>query len=169
MKKCLTLWHQLIKKLWTKLSMIRNSNSTQRMPQSRKNPPYSTMIKTNVGAQFLKFLSKHITNPQVLHKILSRKTLKIPFRNSPNLKKIIATHNQNVQLHKEFISARGEVYNEQTGVPSYNKVWKWRTEICWSNIYHIQVKVGKPSDIIRHHLNRKVTRKIHLWAITSGH
>ena len=60
------------------------------------NPPYSATIKTNVGAQFLKLVSKHFPKQHVLHKIFNRKTVKISYRNSPNLKKIIATHNQKV-------------------------------------------------------------------------
>ena len=65
------------------------------------NPPYSTSIKTNVGAQFLKLVSKHFPKSHVLHKLINRKTVKMSYRNSPNMKKIISAHNQKVMRKSE--------------------------------------------------------------------
>ena len=71
------------------------------------NPPYSKTIKTNVGGQFLKLLSKHFPKSHILNKVFNRKTVKVSYRNAPNMKKIISTHNQKILRNSEKPAPEG--------------------------------------------------------------
>ena len=44
------------------------------------NPPYSQNVKTNVGAKFLKLVSKHFPPSNPLTKIINRRTVKMSYR-----------------------------------------------------------------------------------------
>ena len=58
-------------------------------------------IKTNVGATFLKLLDKHFPKSHPLHKILNRHNVKISYRNTPNIKQIISSHNKKILKEEE--------------------------------------------------------------------
>ena len=58
-------------------------------------------IKTNVGANFLKLLDKHFPKHHPLHKILNRHNVKISYRNTPNIKQIISSHNKKILKEEE--------------------------------------------------------------------
>ena len=57
------------------------------------NPPYSTNIKTRVGAKFLKLIDKHFPKSHPLNKVINRNSVKVSYRNAPNIKKIITAQN----------------------------------------------------------------------------
>ena len=57
------------------------------------NPPFSTNIKTKFGAKFLKLIDTHFPKDHPLRPIINRNTIKISYRNTPNIKKIISSHN----------------------------------------------------------------------------
>ena len=52
------------------------------------NPPFSTNIKTKIGAKFLKLIDTHFPKDHPLHPIINRNTIKMSYRNTPNIKKI---------------------------------------------------------------------------------
>ena len=60
------------------------------------NPPFSANVTTNVGAQFLKLLDKHFPKGHPLHKAFNRNTVKMSYRTTPNLKRIISSHNKKI-------------------------------------------------------------------------
>ena len=60
------------------------------------NPPWSSAVKTNIGAQFLKLVDKHFPKGHPLHKLLNRNTVKVSYRTTPNIKKIISSHNTKI-------------------------------------------------------------------------
>ena len=60
------------------------------------NPPFSKNVKTNVGAKFLKIISKNFPPSHPLSKVLNRNTIKISYRCMPNLKQHIDRHNAQV-------------------------------------------------------------------------
>ena len=70
-------------------------------PNSRKrrknilwfNPPFSTSVKTNVGAKFLQLIDKHFPKTNPLSKIISRQKTKLSYRTTPNMKRLISSHN----------------------------------------------------------------------------
>ena len=57
------------------------------------NPPFSANAKTNIGAQFLKLIDKHFQKSNPLSKIVNRNCVKISYRCTPNIAKIVASHN----------------------------------------------------------------------------
>ena len=76
-------------------------------PQSKKkrcrkrkvlwfNPPWASNVKTNIGAEFLKLIDKHFPRGHPLHKVLNRNTVKVSYRTTPNIKKLIAAHNSKI-------------------------------------------------------------------------
>ena len=85
-----------------KLKYDPESATTSRNKRYRKkrilwfNPPYSTSVKTNVGAQFLSLIDKHFPNSNPLSKIVNRKNTKISYRTTSNIKNLISSHNQKV-------------------------------------------------------------------------
>ena len=60
------------------------------------NPPYSISVKTNVGAEFLKLIDKHFPKSNPLSKIINRQNVKVSYRTTANIKKIISSHNAKV-------------------------------------------------------------------------
>ena len=60
------------------------------------NPPYSTSVKTNVGAEFLKLVDKCFPPYNPLSKIFNRSTLKLSYRCTPNMETIIAARNAKI-------------------------------------------------------------------------
>ena len=65
------------------------------------NPPYSTSVKTNVGAMFLKLVDKHFPKSNNLSKVINRKNTKVSYRTTSNIKKIISSHNKKVVRKNE--------------------------------------------------------------------
>ena len=60
------------------------------------NPPYSTAVKTNIGAKFLKLVDQHFGPDHPLRKILNRNTVKVSYRCTSNLATIISGHNAKI-------------------------------------------------------------------------
>ena len=58
------------------------------------NPPYSQNVKTNVGAIFLRLVTKHFPKSSKLSKIFNRSTIKVSYCCLPNVASIIADHNR---------------------------------------------------------------------------
>ena len=58
------------------------------------NPPFSQNVKTNVGATFLRLVTKHFPKPSKLSKIFNRNTIKVSYCCLPNVASIIAGHNK---------------------------------------------------------------------------
>ena len=58
-------------------------------------------MKTDVGKKFLKLIDKHFPKTNPLHKIVNRKTVKISYRNTPNMKNIVNSHNQKILKSSE--------------------------------------------------------------------
>ena len=67
------------------------------------NPPWASNVKTNIGAEFLKLIDKHFPKGHPLHKVLNRYTVKVSYRTTPNIKKLIAAHNSKILRQKRNI------------------------------------------------------------------
>ena len=64
------------------------------------NPPYSTNVKTNIGKEFLKLITKHFPKNHKYHKLFNRGNLKCSYSCMPNMEKIIKGHNHKVLREK---------------------------------------------------------------------
>ena len=51
-------------------------------------------METNVGANFLKLIDKHFPKSNPLSKIINRKTVKVSYRTTANMKNILAAKNK---------------------------------------------------------------------------
>ena len=60
------------------------------------NPPFSKNVRTNIGAHFLKLISKHFPEGNKLHKIFNKNTLKVSYSCMRNIQQIIKSHNTDV-------------------------------------------------------------------------
>ena len=60
------------------------------------NPPYSKIMKTNIGSFFYRSIKKHFQPKHKLHRIFNRNNLKLSYFCIPNLKSLINNHNQNM-------------------------------------------------------------------------
>ena len=60
------------------------------------NPPWAANVKTNVGGKFLKLINKHFPKQNPLSKVINRNTVKVSYRTTPNLKRIISAHNAKI-------------------------------------------------------------------------
>ena len=60
------------------------------------NPPWNQSVTTNVGAKFLKLISKHFPKEHPLHCILNRNTVKVSYSCTKNMEQIIKGHNQKI-------------------------------------------------------------------------
>ena len=70
------------------------------------NPPFSTMVKTNIGAKFLKLVDHHFPADEPLRKIFNRNSIKVSYRCTPNLANIISGHNAQILKKKEIPNER---------------------------------------------------------------
>ena len=57
------------------------------------NPPFSKSVKTRVGDEFFKLISKHFPKSNPLSKIINRHTVKMSYSCTPNMGKVISAHN----------------------------------------------------------------------------
>ena len=58
------------------------------------NPPFCASLKTNIGKEFLKLIDKNFPINHHLHKIINRKTVKLSYSCTENMKTIIQGHNK---------------------------------------------------------------------------
>ena len=58
------------------------------------NPPFSNSIKTNIGKEFLKLVSRHFPKSGFYGSIFNRNTIKISYSCMSNLEKELSNHNQ---------------------------------------------------------------------------
>ena len=58
------------------------------------NPPYNESVENNIGKQFLGLVDKHFPTHHKYHKIFNRRTLKLSYSCTPNIKAIISSHNK---------------------------------------------------------------------------
>ena len=79
---------------------IRNNNTGRRRNRTRQvtwfNPPYSAIVETNVGGQFLQLITLLFPRTHPLHKVINRNTVKVSYRCMPNIKRIISQHNNKI-------------------------------------------------------------------------
>ena len=107
-------------------------------------PPYSSALKTNLGKEFLSLIDKNFPVNNPLNKIINRKTIKLSYSCTPNMKTIIANHNSKIlSTDKPNTSARCSCQDKTTcPVPD---------ECCRPNVvYHATVKHedGKTAEYI---------------------
>ena len=85
-----------------KLNFEPTPNQTNPKKRFRKrkiiwfNPPYSLNVSTKIGHLFLKLVDKHFPPTNPLSKIFNRNTLKVSYRATPNIKRIISGHNNKI-------------------------------------------------------------------------
>ena len=63
-------------------------------------PPFNCQVTTNVGKEFLKIIDRHFPKRHPLNKVLNRKTLKIGYSCTRNMKAIINGHNQKIMQQR---------------------------------------------------------------------
>ena len=56
--------------------------------------PWSSTLKTNIGKEILKLLDTSFPPSKPLHKLFTRRTVKIGYRCMPNMQTLVARHNQ---------------------------------------------------------------------------
>ena len=83
----------------TTLTYVQNNfkKSEKRKIRKKKvfyfNPPFSNCIKTNIGKEFLKIVSRHFPKTGFYGKLFNKNTIKISYSCMPNLEKEISNHN----------------------------------------------------------------------------
>ena len=107
-------------------------------------PPYSSALKTYLGKEFLNLVDKNFPINNPLHQIINRKTIKLSYSCTPNMRTIIANHNRKIlTADKTTESSRCSCRNKTTcPVPG---------ECCQPNVvYHATVKHddGKTAEYI---------------------
>ena len=84
-----------------------DANMCARKKRSRKrnilwfNPPFSKSVKNRVGGKFLKLIDKHFPKGHPLSKIINRKVVKVSYRTTANMGKVISMHNQKILKQTE--------------------------------------------------------------------
>ena len=81
------------------------SNTSNKKKRRRKilwwNPPFSLDVKTRVGDKFFRLISKHFPKENPLSKIFNRNTIKMSYRTTPNMKKVISSNNRKILTSTE--------------------------------------------------------------------
>ena len=57
------------------------------------NPPWNSVVKTNVGKQFLRIIDTSFSNDNPLRKLFNRSTVKVSYKGMPNMSSIVSSHN----------------------------------------------------------------------------
>ena len=72
----------------------------ERRPRKRKviyyNPPFSKIVKTNIGKKFLHLLDVHFPENSKFRKIFNRNTVKVSYGCMPNVSAAINAHNRSI-------------------------------------------------------------------------
>ena len=83
------------------------ASTTNKKQENRKrkiiwfNPPFSRIVKSNIGRIFLHLLSKHFPRNHTMHKIFNKNTVKISYSCLKNISSIISSHNRNILSPKQ--------------------------------------------------------------------
>ena len=89
------------------------TNSKNKRNKKRKmiyfNPPFSSGVKSQVGAQILKLVDSCFSKTNPLHKIFNRHTVKVSYRTTPNIQQIITGHNKKTFRGKN-VSSRQKMH-----------------------------------------------------------
>ena len=90
----------------TKLTYTPKTNEThEKNNRKRKiiyyNPPYNMSAETSLGHQFLRLLDKHFPPTHALHKLINRKTVKLSYSCTSNIKHTMQAHNTKLLNTKE--------------------------------------------------------------------
>ena len=87
------------------IKFSKNDKKTSSKTRKRKclyfNPPYNLSVTTNIGAKFLKLISKHFGKDHPYRKIFNRSNVKISYCCGPNIKTIINGHNRKLLDKKD--------------------------------------------------------------------
>ena len=75
---------------------ITKSKSARLADKTRKDPPFSKNVKTNIAGNFLCLIDKHFPPNHKLHKIFNRNTVKVSYSCMNNVKSIISKHNTRI-------------------------------------------------------------------------
>ena len=118
---------------------------TPRSPKKRKrsrnilrfNPPFSSIVKTNIAKIFLQLLDKLFPKHQKYYKLFNRNTVKISYSFMQNKASVIQNHNTNL-LKDPLASTAEECSCRQ-------KYHFPLAEKCLSEclVYHAQVAIGQ--------------------------
>ena len=60
------------------------------------NPPWSSNVKSNIGAQFLRIISECFSRGHILHKVFNRNNVKVSYRTMDNVRKIVSRHSNKI-------------------------------------------------------------------------
>ena len=104
---------------------VRNVNKSKNRKRNRRiicfNPPFSSILKTNIEKRFLQMIKDCFPPSNPLHKICKRNTLKLSYRTMPNMKAAIAGHNSKIPYHIGMAGCTS-VCDDQCPLPGNCKV-----------------------------------------------
>ena len=94
-----------------KLEYKANIDTASNIKQRKRNiiwsnPPYSKNVKTNTGKVFLNLIKKHFPPHHKIHKLFNKKTVKISYSCTQNIKTIINSHNAKILFPKKSTEQR---------------------------------------------------------------
>ena len=105
-KKAIPLYNEALKNSGYASSLTFQQEQPKRKSRARKrnviwfNPPYSNSVKTNIGKEFFRLLSKHFPSHHKLRKICNKNSVKLSYSCMPNVATVIFSHNKAL-LRKE--------------------------------------------------------------------
>ena len=85
--------HKFTLKFDPQASETKDKSKNRRRKQSFFNPPFNMNIKTNIGAKFLRLIDDCFPPRHPLRKIFNRNTIKLSYRCTPNIGKVISARN----------------------------------------------------------------------------
>ena len=85
--------HKYILKFDPQAAEMKKRSNNRKRKESFFNPPYNMNIKTNIGAKFLKLIEECFPPGHPLRKIFNRNTIKLSYRCTPNIGKVISSRN----------------------------------------------------------------------------
>ena len=99
-------YQKVLKDNFYKESLKFDGTSIQKPKRKRKrsimfyHPPFCASVKTNIGKEFLKLVSKHFGKDNRYHAILNRNNVKVSYSCMGNMKSIITAHNRKILSEK---------------------------------------------------------------------
>ena len=82
--------------------ILNYNENTDTAPKNRQrkiiwfNPPYSGIVSTNIGKNFLQLINKHFPPSHKFRKLFNRNNNKISYACRPNIRSIINSHNRKI-------------------------------------------------------------------------
>ena len=116
------------------------------------NPPYSAALKTNFGKKFLELIDQNFPKSHNLYRVINRKTVKLSYSCTRNMKNVIQGHNNKILYPKQQTPTRPCNCRDKSTCPMKNSENKdscctpcvvYKASVAGQNVHYVGSTEGE--------------------------